>query len=153
MADLRGGLRTIQGLSVRQHLHIRSVGFLTCECWCIGWWLHQRSALISHWRHATPDAIGQRNRVVSSVYGLVHILTRSAPMGCSKPASVAMSKSLCKGTITRMNSISESGSPCRSPLPCLMGLPTSPLRRTRDDVLLHMRARASLHLRRTSIVP
>jgi hypothetical protein len=97
-------------------------------------------------RCITSDAIGLRNRTVPFAYRLVRFYTGSAPMGCNKPAWVAMSRSLYNGSIARMNSIDESGSPYRSPLPCLMGLLASPLRRIHDDVLLHTRAKISLHL-------
>jgi hypothetical protein len=92
------------------------------------------------WRCSTFGAVGQRNKTTSSTYNLVHILIGSAPIRVSNPSWVAFSRNFCSGSMVRMNSIGDSGSPCRSPRPCLIGFLGSPLRRILDEVWLHISA-------------
>lgn len=48
------------------------------------------------------------------------------------PCSVAMGSSRCKGSMAKMKSDGDSGSPLHKPLPCCIGWRGVPLRRTRD---------------------
>ena len=60
-----------------------------------------------------------RNRVdedsAPSAYNEVRILAASKGIGDRTPLSVAMSRMRCKGSMARMNSIGERGSPWRTP--------------------------------------
>jgi hypothetical protein len=56
------------------------------------------------------------------------------PFGDRIPCSVAFSNILRIGSIARMKSIGESGSPCLSPHWCHMGDPSKQLRMIRDEV-------------------
>jgi hypothetical protein len=66
-------------------------------------------------------------------------------MGCMTPFSVARCKMRCRGSIARMKSMGEIGSPCRSPLSCFRGFPRIPFRRTLDEAVDKARLIQSLH--------
>jgi hypothetical protein len=66
--------------------------------------------------------------------------------GCNKFLLAAISISLCNGSIARMKSNVDSGSPCRRPLAWFIGLPGEPFKRIRDDAVARRVAIQSLHL-------
>jgi hypothetical protein len=55
--------------------------------------------------------------------------------GASKPCRAACNSRRCKTSMSRMNSIGDNGSPCRSPRAFQMTRPSSPLSRTRVDAV------------------
>jgi hypothetical protein len=97
-------------------------------------------------RFLTSEAMGLRKSITSSAYKLVLKFMGSDPIGESSPCCVAMSSIFCNGSITKMNSMGDKWSPCRSPRVCLIGLPGSPLSNIPELVVLQIRAIMSLHL-------
>lgn len=61
-------------------------------------------------------------------------------MGLRTPHAEANWRICWSGSMAKMKSISESGSPCRTPQACLKAWPGFPLRRTRDEDVLPLLA-------------
>jgi hypothetical protein len=98
-----------------------------------------------YWRLRTSEASGLRNSIASSTYKLVCILMGLAPMEESRPCVVTISNIHWSGSIARMNSIRDKGSPSRRPWACLIGTPGWPLSMIRKEVVLQIRAIMSCH--------
>jgi hypothetical protein len=65
--------------------------------------------------------------------------------GCNSPLLAASSISRCSGSIAKMKSMGDSGSPCRSPLACLIRFPGTPFTSILDDDVARRVAIQSLY--------
>lgn len=79
------------------------------------------------WRSSVRSRFAKR--VGSSAYWEHLSVAAQGRIGCSSPLLAANSISWCSGSIPWMKSMGESGSPCRSPLPCFIYRPRIPFRR------------------------
>ena len=78
----------------------------------------------------TSSLAGFKKMAASSAYKLSLSLADLLVIGESAPSLVAKSNSRWSGSIARMNSIGDKGSPCRSPVLCLNHCPRPPFSRT-----------------------
>uniref|UniRef100_A0A0A9HGG9 Uncharacterized protein n=1 Tax=Arundo donax TaxID=35708 RepID=A0A0A9HGG9_ARUDO len=111
----------------------------------------------SSWTILMSSFFGLTKIAASSAYMLVRILAALCCIDCSCPASVAKSNNRCRGSIARMKSMGNRGSPCRNPVQWLKLLPLVPLSKTEDEAVDSKAETRSLHrvpnpnLSRTSI--
>ncbi|KAG2596978.1 hypothetical protein PVAP13_5KG219214 [Panicum virgatum] len=67
-------------------------------------------------------------------------------IGDSNPSAVALFNISCKGSIAKMKSIGDNGSPCLSPVLCLNHFPLEPFSRTEDVAVPNSVVTHDLHL-------
>uniref|UniRef100_A0A0A9HWZ3 Uncharacterized protein n=1 Tax=Arundo donax TaxID=35708 RepID=A0A0A9HWZ3_ARUDO len=90
--------------------------------------------------------VGCRNRTTSFAYRETRCPTCLLERGCSNPSLAALTKTEFNTSMTRIKSMGDRGSPCLSPLRCLITSPGSPLssmrvvaEESRLQTMLHQR--------------
>jgi hypothetical protein len=84
-------------------------------------------------RAATSYLVGLTKIVVSSAYSEALVTFDLGEIWFSTPLPTARCSNLWRGSIAKINSMGEIGSPCLRPRSCLIGQPRVPFRRIRED--------------------
>lgn len=93
---------------------------------------------------------GDMNTAASSAYRDILKLEQSRCICERRPYDWASWNILCRGSIAKRNIIGDNGSPCRTPLRCLIRFPGSPFNRKEEVVVPH---RAEIQFRHLWLNP
>jgi hypothetical protein len=90
--------------------------------------------------------LGAHKKAVSSAYKDVLISFDLGEIWCKTLFSITKCRILWRGSIARMKSMGEMGSPCLRPLSCLIGRPEIPFKRILEEEEVKTRLIQSLNL-------